>query len=41
VRRESRYQRKLGDCDLAHIQALQDAMSAYVAISKAEPGEKA
>jgi hypothetical protein len=30
-----RYQRKLGDCDLPHIRALQEAMSAHVAISKA------
>lgn len=31
-----RYQRKLGDCDREHVQALRDAMAAYVAIGKAE-----
>jgi len=34
-RDEVRYQRKLGDCDVAHIRALTDAMGAYVAISAA------
>jgi hypothetical protein len=35
-----RYQRKLGDLDVAHFQALHDAMSAYVAIEGLPEGAK-
>jgi hypothetical protein len=31
-----RYQRKLGDCDREHIEAVHQAMQSYVAINKAD-----